>query len=44
MVDDETPPANEQDDESWQLGDPSEEGREGEEQDSGFQESGGQAG
>ena len=28
----------------WQMGDPPEEGREGEEQDSGFEQRGGQAG
>jgi hypothetical protein len=33
----------EPDDESWQMGDPPEEGREGDEQDSGFQERGGQS-
>jgi hypothetical protein len=31
-------------DETWQMGDPSEEGQEGKEQDSGFEERGGQGG
>jgi hypothetical protein len=31
-------------DETWQMGDPSEEGQEGAEQDSGFEERGGQGG
>jgi hypothetical protein len=37
-------PTRETDDDRWQMGDPPEEGREGEEQDSGFHERGGQAG
>jgi hypothetical protein len=39
---DDTPPKP--DDESWQMGDPPEEGKEGEQQDSGFEERGGQGG
>jgi hypothetical protein len=38
-----TPPAD-PDDDRWQMGDPSEEGQEGAQQDSGFEERGGQAG
>ena len=34
----------EPDDDRWQMGDPSEEGQEGDEQDSGFEERGGQGG
>lgn len=33
-----------EDDQSWQMGDPSEEGQEGDQQDSGFEERGGQGG
>jgi hypothetical protein len=39
---DDVPPK--EDDETWQMGDPSEEGQEGDQQDSGFEERGGQSG
>jgi hypothetical protein len=38
-----TPPSD-PDDDRWQMGDPSEEGAEGEQQDSGFEQRGGQGG
>jgi hypothetical protein len=40
---DDAPPERD-DDDRWQRGDPSEEGQEGEQQDSGFEERGGQGG
>jgi hypothetical protein len=40
---DDVPPPD-PDDDRWKMGDPPEEGREGEQQDSGFEERGGQGG
>ena len=44
MSENEESPAEPDEDGGWQMGDPPEEGREGEEQDSGFEQRGGQAG